>query len=428
MKNLNFTFQLKALLVLVVVTAVSCGKSSKTGSPENHSSPGSLDKIEITPPANVEKLPVLYLSSIADDITYLKLESGKDLMLGHGQVYYSDQSNFILVVSDNKLRLFDKNGKYIHNIGEPGRGPNEFIPRQVAVDFSKEIIYIYTLWEKHILQFDFNGNPKGVIENELFADLSLLKFMDGQLILVNSISPKLKEAFKGGYMELSSLNPGSNKINYYLPNNWKIETNKNMLPFSVSGNEQLSVVKSKTAYYKMQYSDTLYQVTSDKMEPFLLIDMGSHKYSIESCQIRPGEPVEEHYKNKILIQGMFATSNNLLFHCMYFNADINQDNVSFLCVFNKSTNELTYYQSNIINDINGGPNVSVKDLSSPGYLRLAPVLFKDQPEEITKVYFSGQEHLVLKFPERKDEFKNIIHSSKIDDNPIVQFIKLKDDF
>jgi len=125
---------------------------------------------------------------------------------------------------------------------------------------------------------------------------------------------------------------------------------------------------------------------------------------------------------------MFATNSNLLLQCMYFTADINQENESFLCVINNSTNELTYYHSNIINDINGGPNVFVKDLSSPCYLRLAPVLFKDQPDDITKIYFSGQDHLALKFPERKDEFKNIIHSSKIDDNPIVQFVKLKDDF
>jgi hypothetical protein len=427
MKNLNFPFQLILLLVLIIATVLSCGRNSKTASTENPA-PEALFRLKITLPANVEKLPYLYLSSLADDIQYIKLETGKDLMLGHGQVYYSDKSNYILVVSDNRLRLFDKSGKYIRNIGEPGRGPNEFVPRQVAVDFSNNMIYIFTLGERHILKFDFNGNLKGVIENELFADLSILKYMDSQLILVNTIGPNLKEAFKGGYMELSSLNPASNKINCYLPNNWKIEKNPNMMPFSVSGNEQLSVVDNKTAYYKMQFCDTLYKIANGKIEPFLFIDMGNHKYSVESCQIRMGESVEEHYKNKILIQSMFATNNNLLLQCTYFNADIKQENESFLCVYNQSTNECKYYNSSIINDINGGPNVSVKDLSSPGYLRLAPVLFKDQPDDKTKVYFAVQDNLVLKYPERKDEFKNIINGSSIDDNPIVQFIKMKDDF
>ena len=386
-----------------------------------------LPTIKISPP-DVNKLPFLHLSELAYNVEYFKLETRKDLLLGHCQVYYSDTSNYMLVVSDNKLRIFDKNGKYIRKIGEIGRGPNEFIPRQVAVDFSNDILYIYTLWERHILKFDFNGNFKGVIENELFADLSILKYMDGQLILVNAIGPHLKEAFKGGYMELSSFDPNSNKINYYLPNNWDIKYNRNMLSFTVNDNELLSVVNNKIAYYKMQYCDTLYKVANGKIKPFLFIDMGNHKYSVERCQIRQGEPIAEHFKNKILIQSMFASNNKILLQCTYFNPHIKQDNESFLCVFNRYSNEYTYYNSNIINDINGGPNVSVKDLSSPSYLRLAPVLFKDQPDGNTNVYFSRHDNTVLKFPERKNEFNNMINSSKIDDNPIVQIITLRDNY
>ena len=417
----KFIISLLCAFIFIILLACSGKNTSRVYENENVKE---LPIIKIDRP-NVKKLPYLKLSELATDIRYIKLETRKDVLLEDGSVLYLDKSKLMLVRANYQLWLFNTDGKFNRKIGRIGRGPNEFILDEIAVDVETEIIYIYPLYQSQILKFDFQGNSLGQIKNYEVGLPAKMVFMDDQLILINGISPYLKKE-KGGFMELYSFNPDSNKINYYLPNYWDVEHRKNMPSFEMNGQEQFSVVNNKVGYYKMRYCDTLYKVSNNKIDPFLIFDMGKYKYSIENSQLPPNKWPGELLEYKILLEYMMATNNHLFFSYSYFRSDNMQDIEGFLCVLDLKTNKISYYNSIMINDINGGPNVFPRDLSGSGML--LPVNFKGRNDEIEKNYFLNHEDLVLKFPERKNEFNNIMAETKIDDNPIVQIIELRDDY
>lgn len=413
--------------IILVLLILSCNSQVQKQQGISIENTKSLFQIAIRPPQG--KLPNLKLSEIATDIKYIKLETSNEILLGNGLAYYSPDCEFIFVTSGGRIFQFNRYGKFIRNIGKIGKGPNEFILHRMDVDFQNKIIYIFPQWTQEILKFNFDGKPLGRIKNELIGYPALMRVLGDQLIFVNEINQFLRKDNKGGHMELYSFNPGLNKVNYYLPNPYHFSENLNTFSNTVNGQEHLEILKD-IAYYKMQFCDTLYKIADGHINPFLFIDMGKFKYSIENSQLRKTDNrekmIEKGLYNKILLYNLNVGKKHLML--MFAKYQENFTASEFLCLYNIESKKISYYSTQIINDLNGGANVYPSELNSHIYINLSPYRFKNPDEETKKKFFEVEEGIKLKFPERKNEFRQLMEQSNMNDNPILQIITLKDDF
>ncbi len=110
------------------------------------------------------------------DIQYIPLETNSNCLIGHiDKIAISDDRLYILDKdSSKKLFVFDLDGNFIGSIGEPGKGPQEYIK---LIDFSidektKEIVLLDNF--RKILIFKFSGEfvkSKKLSEKNFFQNI-----------------------------------------------------------------------------------------------------------------------------------------------------------------------------------------------------------------------------------------------------------------
>jgi hypothetical protein len=99
----------------------------------------------------------LKLSDIADSISYIKLETTKESLLGNVRFVQPFELGYLIVDNTESLFLFDKAGQFKWKLNKQGRGPAEYesLPAHIGVDNSSKEIIIPG-W-KGLLVYDFNG-------------------------------------------------------------------------------------------------------------------------------------------------------------------------------------------------------------------------------------------------------------------------------
>ncbi len=414
--KIKLIFFLTALLIMV-----SCSERNKEKNQQEKTEIG-LPVIKIRPPEG--ELPDLKLSEIAEDIKYIKLETTDECLLDYGVVYYSKDSKYIFINSARKLYQFDTSGKFIRKIGRSGQGPNEFILQRLAVDFENEILYIYPLYGRdYILRFDFDGKPIGKIKNELLIYPEILTTLNSQLIYANNPIPNIRKEYKGGYMQLLSFNPKENKINYYLPNYYHFHNDrKKYKTYIINGAFTALSRHSKKLYYWCAYKDTMYQITSDTISPYIIMYLGKYKFDYKNIELSIASykyDKNKVYSNKIFIRSMKFTNKHILFNLFLKKEDSNSK--WFIAVYNRENKEIKYYNHLIQNDLDG---MFALGLSKLGVNLMMIDMLKDP----NYILHKKNKKYPLKLPNHKDELRNILDNSKIDDNPIISIITMKEDF
>lgn len=103
-----------------------------------------------------EIAPVTLLASeMFDEFELVKLEDSDEALTGGGNIWVSE--GHILIWDDNNIKLYDRKGKYIANIGARGQGPGEYIaPYFLTVDEKNGKIYMMTYSAKNINTYSLN--------------------------------------------------------------------------------------------------------------------------------------------------------------------------------------------------------------------------------------------------------------------------------
>ena len=79
---------------------------------------------------------------------------------------------YLLDLKQDKISIFDKNGKFIRNIGKRGQGPGEFqFPRQILISPNHELV-VCDLMVRRLLFFLFDGTFKGSIPTWKYGRLT----------------------------------------------------------------------------------------------------------------------------------------------------------------------------------------------------------------------------------------------------------------
>ena len=115
------------------------------------------DTLIVCDVSKIEQHIKLPLSTLVKDWKLLKLEnSSKEVMVNPVYIYPSENYVLIHPVENNRgAMLFDKEGKYLFDIGEKGNGPGEIVSSMadIEMDEDNDCVYIRDLKPSRILKY-----------------------------------------------------------------------------------------------------------------------------------------------------------------------------------------------------------------------------------------------------------------------------------
>lgn len=106
----------------------------------------------------IEATKKLFLSEVVDSVWYLKLDNTTEAILGGiDKIILTDTHLFILDRYKTKsIKKFSLNGEYILDIGNPGKGPGEFIEPTDFIYIDNKLI-VFDQFANNLLHFTLEG-------------------------------------------------------------------------------------------------------------------------------------------------------------------------------------------------------------------------------------------------------------------------------
>lgn len=285
---------------------------------------------------NIKNLKVANLSSIGKELSYIPLETSPQCLIQQiDKILFSDSYIFI---NDGRKRLlqFDKNGKFIKQIGSQGRGPKEYY---YMMDFcldetSKEIFIISD--RNKLSVFDFDG---------IFKNSYKLTFRPSQIV---------KKDQNSLMYHLANV-PGKNDPSWIITNKQGVLSTiilNNIKRLNQPGFIVLYTplfLFNKTVHFMEFGIDTLYYFKDTQRKPYAVFFLGDFKMDTDPL-ISPSSIKDEKLLNKFWVESILETSEFLF---IKFNRGIT--NGKICGVYNKKTNTVTFLKDDAFrNDLDGG--------------------------------------------------------------------------
>ncbi len=345
-----------------------------------------------------------YLSDIADSITYIPLDSTKYFRVITVLKIYGD---YIIANTSEGIFVYDREGKFISEIGKKGEGPMEIsvFAGDFTFDSNKKQIYVLEDIPQKIKIFTIMGDYVKTIS--LKSRFDKLEFVDNKLFLFESIT--------GGYAKYDWLIMDLNGDS--------LSAKKNTIPAFKSG-AGFSTKPYRFDSYVCdfdRFKDTVYCIDNNGQYhiKYLFKHKSPFDMGIDHSEIAR--------KNSYHLGHMFETEHYVFLSYginFVFNQTILNKKTGAYYVYAKSDDRYNYQKDYLFNDIDGGKwtmiNSCFFDTNSEYLCLRQPVLgLKDfiQSDE-----FKNEK---VKYPERKEKYRQFVENLKDDANPVLMMVKLK---
>ncbi len=247
MKNLSY------LPLLLVFILISCSGEKKN----DPDSPDGLIHIDVLEAFKNEKN--LKLSDFVKDVEFVQFEASKDAYFMNARSCTVGKK-YIMIADDGEDRviLFDRQGKFIRHIGRKGKGPGEYNhPWQSAMDPSEEYIFIADGIVNKLIKYTVEGE---LVKEISTKDIALGRFIDEirfineeQFVLI--LRRPIRQV--DGFASLPLYDKELNLLNKILPRandeNLSLHTN----PHAVFG-----LSENRMTFWE-PFLDTLYTITPE---------------------------------------------------------------------------------------------------------------------------------------------------------------------
>jgi hypothetical protein len=369
---------------------------------------------------------MVLLSSVAESIKYIELQSDSNCLLGTIEIPIEDivvHDNRIYIADQSKVLAFDMSGKFLTQIGSQGRGPGEYMyPDDIAVLQESEMIAVFSEPSKKVYLYTLDGVFQKDIDIN-FLPTRMISFMN-MLIFV---SPPGRRHLTD-YFTLTIIDEdGEIKNRLLVRENEKEIDEKNEIALRSSAG-QVYLMDSSLYYYE-KYYDTIWRVSSDFIvDSKTHFSFGNDRHSIDDVIV-----MNPNNKN--------ASTSQILSDAMSFVIPqwyIDSPNYTFFRIMNKGKlNHIIYnkttkdsksllYESgsglhfSLFNDIDGGlPFWPDGIFNDEGVLKLIQGVKLKQ-------HISENQDFFLKLPaEKRVNIQNIISRTDVNDNPILMVVQLK---
>jgi hypothetical protein len=359
---------------------------------------------------DLKKLPdksTIRLSEIgATEIKYIPLETTAQSVIPRiFKIIFA--RNYFLTQSFNDINMFRYDGSFVTKIGTTGRGPNEFTTaHDVDINPRDESIYIADGWLQKFLVFNKNGKLLRTFKSPVSAAMNFKFTGDGILCYLQNHMGTIENSF--------ILIDTTGKIIKNFPNKYPW---KRTVPSVAYQGENIFYRSNEKLIKKEIYSDTVYSYKNKGFEPHFIIDAGK-------LRLTPAK--REEYDGKYLLSNFLSPVNLFEFgNCIYYEFIIpyngKAEGLSYIGSGNGNLKLLFDPEKDLINDLDGGPNIWPKTVKDNSTI----IAWIDALK--LKQYVASTEFKTSKpkYPEKKKELEKLGLSLKETDNPILVMIKTK---
>lgn len=399
------------LLLIVLFLSTECHYDKKTKS-ENDGKREEFFEI------NYEKIlknkKSINLSDIASDERYIPLETGKNFLIGRNPEYYFSD-NFIFVSNHDHILVYDYTGKFIRQIGTPGRGPGEIdLIRMISVIEKEQILVVQTNWSNKLMFFSFDGTfIKSVSQPNVFR----IRVLNMNQFLLNY---SCALGFEDYLYILSNENWDTiSTVN----NHYKWKNNSGITGMVGSSDFKPFYNYRNQTFFKSMYNDTVYTVLKNKIEPAYFINLGNYRLPDELRPEPPQSIVRFRSENaKYFFASVMEAGEKMFIMTENYKGKINKN-----ILFNSKTAESSFLvnesnePSGFINDWDGGmdfwPEGNVND--NEIFMAISPLTLKKMFEE------EDYSNKTARFQDRKLALKEMAGKLNDTDNPVLMIVKLK---
>lgn len=371
-------FSLATVLCLLVL---SCSENTETALPV-------YDLVELSGPETV------YLSTVCDDIEYIPLETGEEVMGNVRGVRYA--GGRYAIQSGSSISVFASDGKLIHVLDKQGRGPDEYLGGSIFdYDGDNDEVLVYDSGHDRILTY----NEKGEIVREIknLSSVSAFNLLDDGNIFISAHS-------HGGDNDLShvAINPVGDTL-ARVENKFKFEPTVMM----VFVNECVTYSIDDRLFYHDLMDDTIFCVDKNlEIYPHTVLNTGDLRFTVEkrtnaSMTTRP---------DAIFVSDILETGNHFFVEC---------SGKGHLVV--KDAGATTVLEDGVLkNDLDGGMPFYPDLLVDDRYLVQVMDAF-----EFSLWLESDHFKNFSDDPEKKEEFRALAEKLTENDNPVIVVARLK---
>ena len=225
---------------------------------------------------NDAKSMQLNLSDYVVSLEYVPLETKSECLIDRNPSFYV-LDEFIVATTQQQCFLFDRNGKFIREIGRPGRGADEyrFTLGGQTINEKKQTILMLG-WNK-IIEHSFNGTVTNHFP--VLPRTRTETAYASESVLVRGIANYSGDAISK-LVFFNQENAVDSIPNYQFFNPLNPSASGGL------GGEFYFYRHSDDLYYKHLFNDTIFRIKDRKLHPVWVFDMGNYhlSYSI-SVQI-----------------------------------------------------------------------------------------------------------------------------------------------
>lgn len=363
------------------------------------------------------------LSQVASEVKYIQLETNEKCMIyPYAKYYFSD--NFIFVSNRDHILKFSSDGKFIKQIGTPGRGPGEITSiTTTSIIPEKKWIVLYDFVAHKLRYFNFDGN---LVKTINLAPFRYVKVIDNiTYIAISNVNSVASEK----YTHLLLNESGETLSSVKNPESWKSVYQNNVLSISSPTFEPFYTYRNNH-YFKSMYNDTVYVVNANRIQPSFFINLGKYRIPEEKRfeRLSPAESkmfnenTSGYYFSYVFEAGdrLFLTTNEWGGDTKIGRFTINKKSL----VENSDDKNSGIYKGYIDNDWDGGALFWPKGSFSDNTVFM-PIYIKDLKDIINFRRSSKSLKTMVKFPDKRAQMEKMVSDLDISDNPILMIVKLK---
>lgn len=390
--------------ILFVIAIISCNNNKVVTNNEDYNV-GSVEQINI----DLTNNNICYSSTLYDTISYIKLETNPNCVIGVIDNLLFIHNKFVIVDMSvaKSIFLFDSNGKFINKIGVTGRGPQEYdSPDGVVYNKYRDEIVVWCNNLKKILTYKLDGSFVSQIKLDWY--IYALSVYDKNTLLLyfnNVVQSTLskKDAYNFLFIDLKG-----NIIAKQAP----IDIKPDM--FSGPCKNSLISYKDSTLFY-FPYDNTIYTIYKDSsMVAKYFVNYGEKNIPTNLTTGKTFRDINDELKKMdvgILVK-FLETDSSIYLASRYKKAGI-------YSIYNKNSQSVFSYEKEI-NDINAMfPSPIITSISNDSLIGFCE---PNQFTSLKKIYnnIAGDEKKIKAIIKKKFENipKNdlIINYSKAIDN------------
>ena len=388
-----------SLALLLVLTFSACTKKQPAT--------GKATVIDLLSGLNNTK--DIKLSDLADEITYIPLETKADCMLSSDLSLTAIDEGYIMLEGGIIFRVFDKDGKFIRNVGSAGKGPGEYLrARQFSIDKKARVIEVASIFTLKMVLYSFEG--KFLREYPMPFDAAyVVKEPTGGYHL-GTYRPQPKDSAEYRFSRMDN----QGKIVQIFPEKGVVLPSSGMIL-----KEFQYYTYNNQVYLQNAFNDTIYRFTNGSWVPDLYFDLGDFT------------PPKEYWDNPAFYsknQGQFIERVGFTDEQDYLLVFFRHKKKSEIGKYDKASKTLTYVQTidtisrGFLNDLDGGPGVKPLWNENDGkywYLTFQAV---DLIDWKAKGYFDQAD---IKHPDQNKKLKAMIDRLTVDSNPVIMKVRKK---